>query len=324
MISAERWLRENTFHHSPFSDIELLLKAKRDRGLRISLCFPTLNEEKTIGEEVSTIVAELKEKYPLLDEVAVVDSGSTDRTPEIARSAGASFFLASEHLREEGEQKGKGENLWKALYLLEGDIIIYLDADISNLHPKFVYGLLGPLLLQPEIKFTKAFYERPLHDYGGQDPRGGGRVTEILIRPLFSQFFPELSCVIQPLSGEFAGYRRVFEQLPYPVGYGVDMGLLIDIYQNWGLESIAQVDMDKRIHANQDTQSLGRMSFRIMQTFWRRLAQYKGVILQPESTVLQQVDIQGNPPQMNHYSIREYERRPIRETAAYRKKFGTQ
>ena len=150
-------------------------------------------------------------------------------------------------------RKGMGENLWKAIYLLEGDIIIYIDADIANIHPKFVYGLVGPMFTNPEIKFVKAFYERPLTFSRGIRSSGGGRVTEILIRPLFSQFFPELTGILQPLSGEFCGYREVFEQLPFPIGYGIETSSLIDISQKFGLKAIAQTDLDIRVHRNQET-----------------------------------------------------------------------
>jgi glucosyl-3-phosphoglycerate synthase len=259
------------------------------------------------------------DRYPLLDEIAVIDSGSTDKTREIAEEFGAKVFLASEHLKEMGELRGKGENLWKALYLLRGDIIIYIDADISNIHPKFAYGLLGPMLTNTEIKFCKAFYERPLAIEGGtRSEGGGGRVTEILIRPLFAQFFPELAGIIQPLSGEFAGYRQIFEQLSFPVGYGVETSLLIDISQKFGLEAMAQTDLDKRIHRNQQTKALGRMSFGILQTFWNRLNAFKCVEhLVPESFVMNQVEVQMEP-RMVGQEIREHERPPMLEVESYR------
>ena len=324
-FSPEQWLRERTFHHSAFTDVAALVRRKQERQFKISLCFPTLNEEATIGQTVGTMVQELKLKVPLLDEVAVVDSGSTDRTRERALAAGADFYPASEILKKEGAGHGKGENLWKALYALSGDIIVYVDADISNLHPKFVYGLVGPLLLDPAIKFTKAFYERPLHDYGGQDPRGGGRVTEILVRPLFSQFFPELSVIIQPLSGEYAGYRTLFEQLPFPTGYSVDIGLLLDIYQKSGLDSMAQVHMDQRVHANQDTKALGRMAFCILRTFCRRLEQYMGIRMPVRAEdVLRQVDVFQHPPALQEYKIQETERQPMAAVEEYKRKIETQ
>ncbi len=189
-MKSKQWIKDRTFHHSTFWDIKRLVEEKQRQGLTISLCLPTLNEEKTIGQEIIILKAELADRYPLVDEIAVIDSGSTDRTCEIAASFGADVYIASEHLTECGDYHGKGENLWKALYLLKGDIIVYVDTDIKNIHPRFVYGLVGPLIGDPEVHYVKAFYDRPLAFSGGLRPTGGGRVTEILIRPLFSLFFP--------------------------------------------------------------------------------------------------------------------------------------
>jgi glucosyl-3-phosphoglycerate synthase len=296
---------------------------KEKLGLSISLCIPTLNEADTIAKEIVLLKAELMDRHPLLDEMAVVDSGSTDETISLARNFGARVFLASECLPEEGERRGKGENLWKALYLLKGDIIIYLDADIRNIHPKFVYGLVGPMLFDSRIKFVKAFYDRPIETEKGIRLSGGGRVTEILIRPLFARFFPELTGVLQPLSGEYAGYRSVFQRLPFPIGYGVETGMLIDVYQKWGLDVIAQTDLDQRIHRNHPTKKLGKMSFGIMQTFWNRLFRYKNLgSAGRENFHMRQVERNRDGFYMNELEIKESERRPIIEVPAYREKFN--
>lgn len=271
-VDPKSWLRRNTYHHSDFHDIGKLVDAKRKKGLSISLCFPTLNEEKTIAKEIIIMRSELMHRYPLLDEIVVIDSGSTDKTREIARSYGAEVFLADEILPNLEAYKGKGENLWKALYVLKGDIIVYIDADIKNIHHRFVYGLLGPLLLRDDVKYSKAFYDRPISLSSSQvKPTGGGRVTELVIRPLFSLFTPNLSQIIQPLSGEYAGYREIFEQVSFPIGYGIETSMLLDIYERWGMDVIAQVDLDKRVHRNQNTLALGRMAFGIMQTFLQRI-----------------------------------------------------
>ncbi|MGI9256148.1 MAG: glucosyl-3-phosphoglycerate synthase [Salinispira sp.] len=268
----KNWLRDNTYHHSRFNDIEALVTMKKKRKLKISLCFPTFNEEKTIAKEIIIIKSELVIRHPLIDEIAVIDSGSTDRTREIAASYGVDVYLADEILPELEKNKGKGENLWKALYVLKGDIIIYIDADIKNIHHRFAYGLLGPLLLRDDVRYVKAFYDRPLSiDAGQVKPTGGGRVTELVIRPLFSLFTPRLSQIIQPLSGEYAGYRDILEKVSFPIGYGIETSMLLDIYERWGMDVIAQVDLDKRVHRNQDTLALGRMAFGVMQTFIRRI-----------------------------------------------------
>jgi glucosyl-3-phosphoglycerate synthase len=267
----QNWLERNTFHHGEFWDIIKLVEEKEKKGIKISLCIPTLNEEKTIGKEVLILRSELMERYPLIDEFAVIDSGSQDKTLEVAGNYGADVYLASDILPEVGDKRGKGENLWKAIHQLKGDIICYVDADISNIHPRFVYGLVAPLIRRDEVHYVKAFYDRPLNYSSGLRSSGGGRVTEILIRPLFSLFFPELTNVIQPLSGEYAARREVLETIPFPIGYGVETSHLLDLYEKFGLDAFAQTDLDRRVHRNQTTNALGKMSFGILQTFFNRL-----------------------------------------------------
>ena len=264
----------NTFHHSRYADLRRLLELKRSGGATVSLAFPTLNEADTIGKEILVLKAELMERFPLVDEIAVIDSGSTDDTRAIAERFGARVFASRDILKPYGTFRGKGENLWKSLFVLRGDIVVWIDADISDIAPKFVCGLLGPLLERPEIGYVKAFYERPLRSSSGLTSSGGGRVTEILVRPLFSLFYPELAGLIQPLSGEYAGRRRLLERLPFSVGYGVEVGHLIDIYHQHGIQSIAQVDLDRRLHRNQPVAALSRMYFGILNTFLSRLERY--------------------------------------------------
>ncbi|UCF79554.1 MAG: glucosyl-3-phosphoglycerate synthase [Candidatus Eiseniibacteriota bacterium] len=263
-MKLDRWLRVRTFHHEQFSDIKRLVELKEEQGLTVSVCFPTLNEEKTIGKEVKTIKSELMDRFPLLDEIAVVDSGSTDKTTEVAAREGADVYLASEHLTDLGVWYGKGENLWKSLYLLKGDIIVWVDSDIKNIHPRFVYGLLGPLLTNSDIEYVKAFYERPIKVGRKLAPTGGGRVTELVVRPVFNLLFPQLSGLAQPLSGEYAGRRSILERMPFYSGYGVEVGLLLDIERKVGLRTIAQVDLEVRVHRNQTLDRLRNMSHRIL------------------------------------------------------------
>ena len=267
-------LLKKTWHHSKFSDIGALTALKEKKNVKISLAFPTLNEETTIGKEILIIRTELMDRYPLLDEIAIIDSSSKDNTRKVAEQFGAKVFTSRQILSKYGNFKGKGENLWKSLYVLEGDIIVWVDADISNISPKFVYSLLGPLLEDDRIGYVKAFYERPIRSSKGITSSGGGRVTEILVRPLFSQFFPELAQFIQPLSGEYAGRRSLLERLPFSVGYGVELGHLIDILEMEGIEALAQIDLDMRIHRNQTTEALGRMSFGILHTFFKYAQKY--------------------------------------------------
>ncbi len=318
-MNQETWLERNTFHHGAFWDLIKLVEEKEKKGLKISLCIPTLNEEKTIGKEVLILRSELMERYPLVDEFAVIDSGSEDKTLEVASNYGADVYLASDILPEVGNKRGKGENLWKAIHQLKGDIICYVDADISNIHPRFVYGLVAPLIQRDEITYVKAFYDRPLNYSSGLRPSGGGRVTEILTRPLFSLFYPELSQIIQPLSGEYAARREVLEKIPFPIGYGVETSHLLDLYELYGLETFAQTDLDRRVHRNQTTNALGKMSFGILQTFFNRLhAQGKLDQMPDLETFYRRFEVEdGNYRQLVQEVVEE-ERPPMIEIEGYR------
>ena len=319
---TNEWIRKNTYHHSDFEDLQTLVNEKQKRGLTISLCIPTLNEAKTIGKEVVIFKSELMNRYPLIDEFAVIDSGSEDNTLEIAASFGADTYLSADILPNLEDKKGKGENLWKAIYQLKGDIIVYIDADIKNIHPRFVYGLVGPLIYRDEVKYVKAFYDRPLAFSDGIRPSGGGRVTEILTRPLFSLFFPELAAIIQPLSGEYAVRRETLEKIPFPIGYGVETSHLLDVYRELGLSAFAQTDLDQRIHRNQETRALGKMSFGILQTFLNRMRTYGMLSDMPEiSTMLKQFQVRENQFEMVEKNIVEDERPPMVTIPEYLKKF---
>ena len=324
-MNREQWLKDRTFHHSNFWDIKWLVEEKQRQNLTISLCLPALNEEATIGKEIVILKSELKDRYPLLDEIAVIDSGSTDQTREIAAAFGADVYVASEHLTECGDHKGKGENLWKALYLLKGDIIVYVDSDINNIHPRFVYGLVGPLIRDPDIAYVKAFYDRPLAFSQGIRPTGGGRVTEILIRPLFSLFYPELTSIMQPLSGEYAGRRSILEAIPFPVGYGVETAMLIDIYEKLGMGAFAQTDLDTRVHRNQETIALGRMAFGILRTLFNRLSRAQRTHFEQElPKLMYQYAVEDGNFEIVEYLIEEFERPAITEIDAYMQKFHSE
>ena len=314
----KQWLDRNTFHHGEFWDILKLVEEKEKKGLSISLCIPTLNEEKTIGKEVLILRSELMERYPLIYEFAVIDSGSSDKTLEVAASYGADVYLASDILPEVGDKRGKGENLWKAIHQLNGDVICYVDADISNIHPRFVYGLVAPLIHREEIHYVKAFYDRPLNYSSGLRSTGGGRVTEILIRPLFSLFYPELTNVIQPLSGEYAARREVLEIIPFPIGYGVETSHLLDLYEKFGLDAFAQTDLDRRVHRNQTTNALGKMSFGILQTFFNRLhAQGKIDQMPNMETFYRRFEVEDGVYNQLVQEVVEEERPPMIEIEEY-------
>ena len=317
------WLAKNTFHYSDFQDLTRLVEEKQRKKIKISLCLPTLNEEKTIAKEILIMKSELMTRYPLLDEIVVIDSGSTDNTRAIAATYGADVYEANDILPHLEKFKGKGENLWKALYITQGDIIVYLDADIKNIHHRFAYGLLGPLLLNDNIKYAKAFYDRPIAIGKSKiRPTGGGRVTELVVRPLFSLFFPDLTQIIQPLSGEYAGCREILEQIPFPIGYGVETSMIMDIYAKWGLDVMAQVDLERRIHRNQDTKALGKMAFVILKTFINRKSKLGLIDLKEEMfDEIIQYNLVKNEYQPEKTRFKGHERPPIIEIPDYRKKF---
>jgi glucosyl-3-phosphoglycerate synthase len=267
MERLETWFARRTFHHSDFEPIERLVERKQATGLTVSVCLPTRNEVATVGEIVRVLREALVDRHRLIDELVVMDAGSTDGTIQAAEAEGAVVLVESDVLADEGRGVGKGEALWKSVYACTGDILCWVDSDIANIHPRFVTGLIGPLLEDASIAYVKAFYERPIHAAGGELlPSGGGRVTELLARPVLNAFWPPLAGIIQPLSGEFAGRRELMERIPFYSGYGVELGLLIDILHEVGMESIAQVDLDRRVHRNQDLAALSRMSFGILQT----------------------------------------------------------
>lgn len=322
-MDLERWIKHHTFSHEDFWDLQHLVAEKEKQGLTISLCIPTLNEAATIGKEIVIFKSELMQRYQLVDEMAVIDSGSDDNTLQVAASFGADTYLASDILPEVGDRRGKGENLWKAIYQLRGDIIVYVDADIKNIHPRFVSGLVAPLIYRPEIKYVKAFYDRPLEISSGVRVTGGGRVTEILVRPLFSLFFPELTGMIQPLSGEYAVRREVLQEIPFPIGYGVETSHLIDVYNRWGMEAFGQTDLGRRVHRNQSTKDLGRMSFGILQTFLARLRDLGHIESTRDlSTLLRQFQAREDNYELIEIDMVEYERPPMVTVPAYRGKFG--
>ena len=270
-VIVDKWFAENTFHAHEFADIAKLLALKERLNVTISVGLPTLNEEKTVGTVIKRVKGALMDRVPLIDQLVVVDSDSEDRTVEIATELGVPVFRHPEILPETGTHVGKGEALWKSLHVLDGDIVAWIDTDISNIQPRFVYGLLGPLLREPKIQYVKGFYQRPIKQGDVLQAEGGGRVTELMARPLINLFFPELSGMIQPLSGEYAGRRELLERLPFFTGYAVEIGLLIDILEQAGLAAIGQVDLERRIHRNQPLGNLSQMSYVILQGAIRKL-----------------------------------------------------
>jgi glucosyl-3-phosphoglycerate synthase len=238
---------------------------------------------------------------------------------------GVPVYIHQEILPAHGARPGKGEALWKSLYVTHGDILIWIDTDIVNINPSFIYGILGPLLLNPDVLFVKGYYQRPLKVDGKMQASGGGRVTELAARPLLNLFYPELSGMIQPLSGEYGGRRSALEGLPFSSGYGVEIGLLIDIFEKYGLRALAQVDLSERIHHNQPLDSLSKMSFAIIQTVMRRLERrYGNNIIDDVNKTMKLIRYDQGSLFLEVNEIAELERPPMLELAEYQQRFKRQ
>lgn len=319
---VDMWFAQNSFHAEEFSNINELLRLKERQGLTISLGLPTLNEEETVGDIINTIKKELFEKHKLIDDITVIDSGSVDNTVEIARSYGVEVFEDRHVLPEWGSRLGKGGALWKSLYLMNGDIIVWIDTDIKNIHPRFVYGLVGPLLRYPHLGYVKGFYRRPVKLGDHYFETGGGRVTELTARPLLNLFFPMLSGLVQPLSGEYAGRRQILERVDFYNGYGVEIGLLIDILEQFGIDTIGQVDLIERIHRNQPLASLSKMSSAIMQVVIDKLVKKGRLSVQEEINQIMR-SIRHDPQQflLEVNVIAETVKPPIITVPEYRRVF---
>jgi glucosyl-3-phosphoglycerate synthase len=253
------------FSHRDFHPGRLAV-LKEEADLTVSLCIPARDEAATIGRIVDLARRRLVEAVPLLDEILVVDDHSKDATAEIAGSAGARVVHSADVLSDAGPGTGKGDAIWKSLSASTGDLVAWIDGDITDFGPRFVTGLLGPLLTSPSVQFVKGFYRRP----GGSPTSGGGRVTELVARPLIARLFPHLTGIVQPLAGEFAGRRAVLESLPVVCGWGVDLALVIDVVARHGLPALAQVDLGTRRHRHRPLDELSPQAMAILTTALRR------------------------------------------------------
>lgn len=320
---VERWLKARSWSAADRPPARLLA-AKRALGARgtVSVVLPALNEEATVGAIVAAIRAELMAAGgadgggggggggALVDELVVMDSGSTDRTAEVAAAAGARVVHRDDVLPRVPAAPGKGEVLWRSLLVTRGEIVCFVDADLKDFDTAFVSGIVGPLLTDPDVEFVKAVYDRPLGTRtGGQ----GGRVTELVARPLLNLHWPLLAGFVQPLGGEYAARRSLLERLPFPVGYGVELGLLVDALHTVGLDALAQVDVGVRRHRHQDDRALGRMAAAIYRTAQLRLA--RGHLVRPRLTQFERgVDGAFEP---RTYGVDTEERPPMREIPEY-------
>jgi glucosyl-3-phosphoglycerate synthase len=263
---AQAWYGRRTWHWRDWP-AEALLESKRRADARISVVIPARDEERTVGDVVGSLRAALVERIPLIDEVVVIDSDSADRTAAEAARAGAAVHRARDIAPELGSHPGKGEALWKSLLVTSGELIVFVDADLTHWGPHFVTGLLGPFFADPQVLLVKGFYARIAN---GSASTEGGRVTELVARPLLSLWWPELSGVVQPLAGEWAARRELMESLPIPVGYGVELSTLLDTAARHGLDRIAQVDLDSRAHKHQADHDLALMAAELLLVASRR------------------------------------------------------
>jgi glucosyl-3-phosphoglycerate synthase len=243
-----------------------LVQAKARQGHTVSVCLPARDEEATVGRVVATVRRSLVERLRLVDEIVVMDDGSTDATGDAARAEGAHVFRVDELLPELPPGSGKGNAMWKSLYVCRGDLLCWVDADIRNFRADFVARLLAPLLGDPDIGMVKGFYRRPLDG----EPTGGGRVTELMARPVLSYLFPLVTRFVQPLAGEYAARRSILETVPFVEGWGVEIGLLLDVVHRFGIQSVTQVDLGVRTHRNRPLEQLGPQALAILATALRR------------------------------------------------------
>ena len=258
-----------------------------DKGqTRVSVVLPARNEATTVGAIVTALRRELVEQVELIDEIVVIDSGSTDETAEVAGVAGARVVRQDDVLPRLGNVPGKGEALWKSLMVTSGDVVAFIDADLRKFDAQVAVGLIGPLLRDPDLHFVKAFYDRTLAQGDTVLPAGGGRVTELVARPLLNMHWPSLAGFIQPLAGEYAARRSLLEAIPFVSGYGVEVGMLVDVLERVGLDAMAQVDLGVREHRNSSDAALGRMAAQVQLTVLSRLHRQGSVLLTDEPASL--------------------------------------
>ena len=323
---VERWLYRRTSAAADWP-VDLLLAAKAASDTRVSVVLPALDEEATIEAIVETIRTELMAgsdgpgrsgRPALVDELVVIDSGSSDRTATRAAAAGAHVVHRDDVLPDIPSLPGKGEVLWRSLAATSGDVLVFIDSDLQQFSASYVSGLLGPILTDRSVALVKAVYDRPLRDGGAVLPAGGGRVTELVARPLLNLHWPELAGVVQPLAGEYAARRALLELLPFPTGYGVELALLVDTLEMAGLDAIAQVDLGVRHHRHQADARLGLMASEIMQVALHRLEKDGRIRRRmPLNQTLAQFDRVDHELVATTHDVELVERPPIVTVAAY-------
>ena len=278
-VDAVEWFGHRSYDYRQFSDLEKMGSRKGELGLTVSAILPCRNVADTVGGIIDEIYA-VNEQAPLVDQILAVNADSADGTAEVAASKGAEVYSENELLSHYGETHGKGDAMWRSLSVARGDLIMFMDADTKGFKAQLVYGVLGPILYVPEVRFVKAAYRRPFKSHESVEVDGGGRVTELTAKPLFNLFYPELSGFVQPLAGEFVADRELFCSIPFLTGYAVETGIMIDVLKRVGLDAMAQVDLGTRQNRHQPLRDLSRMSYSVVRAVARRLRQ-EGRLNQP-------------------------------------------
>ena len=274
-VDAVEWFKHRSYDYRQFSDLGALARRKRELGLTVSAVLPCRNVADTVGGIVDVIheVNERSGENALVDQILAVDADSADGTAEVAASRGAEVYSEKELMSNHGGAHGKGDAMWRSLSVARGDLVMYIDADTRDFKPQLVYGILGPILEVPEVRFVKAAYRRPFKSHEAIEQDGGGRVTELTTKPLFNLFYPELTGFVQPLAGEFVADRELFSSIPFLTGYAVETGIMIDVLKKVGLDAMAQVDLGARQNRHQPLRDLSRMSYSVLRAVARRLRQ---------------------------------------------------
>ena len=281
-VDSAEWFRHRSYDYRQFSDLGEMGRRKRELGLTVSAVLPCRNVADTVGTIIDEIhaVNERAAGEKLVDQILAVDADSADGTAEVAAARGAEVYSENELLSHYGEAHGKGDAMWRSLSVARGDLIMYIDADTRDFKPQLVYGVLGPILYVPEVRFVKAAYRRPFKSHETIEIDGGGRVTELTAKPLFNLYYPELAGFVQPLAGEFVAAKELFCSIPFLTGYAVETGIMIDVLKRVGLGAMAQVDLGTRQNRHQPLRDLSRMSYAVLRAVARRLRQ-EGRLNQP-------------------------------------------
>jgi glucosyl-3-phosphoglycerate synthase len=313
---VQDWLVRRSSHASDWPAGRV---AELKGSTTVAVVLPALNEEATVGRIVETIRRGLVERHHVVDELVVVDSGSTDGTHAAATAAGARVVRTSEVLPHIATAPGKGEALWRGVAATTSDVVCFVDSDLRDFSTGFVTGLAGPLVADPSLRLVKATYDRALTQGVDVLPTGGGRVTELVARPILDAFWPLLAGFVQPLGGEYAARRSLLEQISFPVGYGVEMAVLVDALQLSGLDALAQVDLVRRKHRNSETVKLGRMAAEILHVSLGRLERDRRLMLtSPIETTLVQFERVAAEFRAVEVDVPVDERPPLSTVAAYR------